>query len=87
MDDEELTPFYLGVAEPPGGFKNVFPRNTQIVGYDAVRVEPPEEPPWVPMRDIISRAPMCRCPVLPVEGEYCNVCENFPCLGGHPPVD
>lgn len=19
--------------------------------------------------------------------EYCNVCENFPCLGGHPPAD
>jgi hypothetical protein len=19
------------------------------------------------------------------EGEYCNVCENFPCLGNHPP--
>lgn len=19
--------------------------------------------------------------------EYCSVCENFPCLGGHPPAD
>jgi hypothetical protein len=19
--------------------------------------------------------------------EYCNVCENFPCLGGHPPAE
>jgi hypothetical protein len=23
---------------------------------------------------------------LPIEdAEYCNVCENFPCMGGHPP--
>jgi hypothetical protein len=20
-----------------------------------------------------------------IMGEYCNVCENFPCMGGHPP--
>lgn len=65
---EDLIPFDLGVAEPPGGFRNVFPRNSQILIYDATPPGQPEEPPWVPLRDIISRAPMCRC-VLPVEDD------------------
>lgn len=82
---EELIPFDLGVAEPPGGFKNVFPRNPQILAYDAAPPGQPQEAPWVPFPDHIPRAPMNRCSVLSVE--YCNVCENFPCLGGHPPVE
>jgi hypothetical protein len=23
--------------------------------------------------------------VAVLEADYCNVCENFPCMGGHPP--
>ena len=86
-DGEELAPYDL-LAEPkayvflqPGWeekLKELTARDTQIEAFDAT------PPPWA--FDHV-RAPMCRCSVLPIEGEYCNVCENFPCLGGHPPVE
>lgn len=83
--DEELVPYDLTaepkayVFLQPGWAERLAelaPRNDQIVAYDAAPPgqpqEPPgqpQEPPWVPMRDNIPRAPMCRCRVLPIEDD------------------
>jgi hypothetical protein len=49
--------------------------DTQIRIYDMVLPERPDADYWTPFRDRIPRADA---------PEYCNVCENFPCLGNHP---